>query len=98
MVARVAGAVLGLLAFSITVFAGLWVHNPIDTTLSRALWALCIFCAIGLVLGTATQASINEQMRARRAQRLDEPASPEGDTVAAEGVEGEEPAVESASG
>ena len=98
MVARVAGAVLGLLAFSITVFAGLWVNNPIDTTLSRALWALCIFCAIGLVLGAATQASINEQMRARREHLLDEPASPEGDTAAVERAEGDEPAVEAASG
>ncbi|MCH7720646.1 MAG: hypothetical protein IH988_06600 [Planctomycetes bacterium] len=90
MVARVAGALLGLLAFSITVFTGLWVNNPIDTTLSRALWALCIFCGIGLVLGTAAQASINEQIRARRSQRLDEPASPEGDTVAAESAQGDE--------
>ncbi len=98
MVARVAGAVLGLLAFSITVFSGLWVHNPIETTLSRALWALCIFCAIGLILGTAAQASINEQIRTRRSERLDEAASPEEDAAAAERAEGDDSAVEAVSG
>ncbi len=98
MVARIAGALLGLLAFSITVFAGLWVNNPIATTLSRALWALCLFCVIGLVLGTAAQASVNEQMRVRRGKRLDKPASGEVDKVAAESAGGDELAVDTVKG
>ena len=65
MVARVLGASLGLLAFTITIIAGLWVQNPVTVTLSRSILALFLFCVIGLVLGGAAQLIINEHERER---------------------------------
>ena len=65
MVARVLGASLGLLAFTITIIAGLWVQNPVTVTLSRSILALFLFCVIGLVLGGAAQLVINEHERKR---------------------------------
>ncbi len=60
MVARYVGAGLGLLAFFITIISGLYVQNPPEITLSRSLLALFVFCAIGMVLGSAAQMVINE--------------------------------------
>ena len=51
MVARFAGASLGLLAFATTAVAGLYVGNPPTVTLSRSILALFAFCLIGLLLG-----------------------------------------------
>ena len=61
MITRSCGAFLGLLAFSITLAAGLVVGNPPTVTLSRSLFALFIFFGLGLVLGAAAQAVIREQ-------------------------------------
>jgi hypothetical protein len=60
VVARFAGAALGLLAFTITVVAGLLAQNPVGVTLSRSLLALLLFCLLGLALGSAAQAVITE--------------------------------------
>ena len=68
MIARFAGAMLGLLAFTITVFAGLWVHNPVSVTLSRSILALFIFCVIGLVLGGAAQLVVTEHEKKRESE------------------------------
>ena len=65
MIARFSGATLGLLAFSVAVFGGLWVGNPATEILSRAIWSLVSFCALGLVLGAAAQAVVNEYARKR---------------------------------
>ena len=65
MIARFAGAGLGLLAFAITAIAGVWVHNPVTVTLSRSILALLVFCAIGLTLGTAAQLVIREHEKQR---------------------------------
>ncbi len=68
MVARFAGASLGLLAFTITVTAGLLVQNPVHVTLSRSIFALLVFCLIGLVLGTVAQLVVAEFERGREAE------------------------------
>lgn len=68
MVARYAGASLGLLAFSITVFAGLAVNNPLLVTLSRGILALFLFCLIGLIVGTAAERVVREHERSREAE------------------------------
>lgn len=68
MIARFAGAVLGLLAFTITVFAGLYVHNPVSVTLSRSILALITFCVIGLVLGGAAQLVVAEHENERESE------------------------------
>ncbi len=60
VVARYAGAALGLLAFTITIITGLLAQNPVSVTLSRSLLALLLFCLLGLALGTAANMVITE--------------------------------------
>ncbi|UCE60319.1 MAG: hypothetical protein JSU63_00945 [Phycisphaerales bacterium] len=67
MVARFAGASLGLLAFSITAFAGLYVQNPIAVTLARSILALFVFFFIGLALGGAAELVVREYEKGREA-------------------------------
>ncbi len=71
MVARYAGASLGLLAFTIVLIAGLFTQNPVNVTLSRGVLALFIFCLIGLVLGTAAQKVISEHEQKRESEIRD---------------------------
>lgn len=71
MVARFAGASLGLLAFTIAVVCGLIVRNPVTVTLSRGILALVVFCIIGMVLGAVAQMVIAEHEK-RRLSRIDE--------------------------
>ncbi len=68
MVARLAGASLGLLAFAITLVAGLLVGNPVTVTLSRGILALFMFFLIGLALGTVAQMVIKDHVRRREAE------------------------------
>ncbi|MGI0149375.1 MAG: hypothetical protein ACREDF_07585 [Thermoplasmata archaeon] len=65
MIARYTGASLGLLAFAVTSVAGLVTGNPVTVTLSRSLFALFVFCLIGLVLGGAAQLVVTEYERNR---------------------------------
>ena len=65
MVARYAGATLGLLAFAIAVAAGLFTQNPVTVILSRSILALLIFCVIGLVLGGAVELVVSEHEKKR---------------------------------
>ena len=65
MVARYAGASLGLLAFTIVVTAGLIARNPVTVTLSRSIFALFLFCFIGLVLGQIAQMVVAEHEQKR---------------------------------
>ena len=65
MVSRYTGACLGLLAFAIAVVAGLLARNPPMLVLSRAVWALVVFCVIGLLLGTTAQAVLSDHRRRR---------------------------------
>lgn len=68
MVARYAGASLGLLAFTIAVFGGLVARNPFTVVLSRGILALFVFCFIGLVLGHFAQRVVAEHARTREAE------------------------------
>jgi hypothetical protein len=70
MVPRFAGASLGLLAFSITIAAGLWVGNPVEVILSRSIFALFAFCLIGFLLGGAAQLVIAEFEKDRESEIL----------------------------
>ena len=65
MVIRYLGACLGLLAFAIVVIAGIAIGNPPMLTLSRAVWALAVFCLLGLLVGACAQAIVNEHNRQR---------------------------------
>jgi len=68
MVARLAGASLGLLAFSVTIAAGLYANNPPMVTLSRSIFALITFCILGFFFGLAAQSVIAEYQRSQRAK------------------------------
>src|SRR3990172_10396916 len=68
MVARYAGAGLGLLAFTIVVTAGLIARNPVTVTLSRSIFALFLFCLIGLVLGRIAQLVVAEHEHKRETE------------------------------
>lgn len=65
MIARFAGGMLGLLAFGASAVIGLAVGNPPLVVATRALWALAIFCIVGLAVGAAAQAVINEYIAAQ---------------------------------
>jgi hypothetical protein len=71
MVARYAGASLGLFAFTVAIVAGLYVRNPVTVTLSRGIFALFLFCALGLVLGAAAQSVITEHEHKRESEILE---------------------------
>lgn len=60
MIARYTGASLGLLAFAIATISGLLVQNPVSVTLSRGIFALFVFCIIGMAMGYAAQMVITE--------------------------------------
>lgn len=68
MIARYAGASLGLLAFTIAVFGGLVARNPFTVVLSRGILALFVFCFIGLVLGHFAQRVVADHARTREAE------------------------------
>lgn len=68
MIARYSGACLGLLAFTVTVVAGLNVENPVTVILSRSILALIVFCVIGLVVGGAAQLVVAEHEKKRESE------------------------------
>lgn len=70
MVARFAGATLGLLAFTIAIIAGLLAQNPVGVILSRSLLALFLFCLLGLALGAAAQMVVAEHETGKQADIL----------------------------
>ncbi len=95
MVARLTGASLGFLAFTVTIVAGLAVGNPVSVTLSRSIFALFAFVILGMLLGGAAQLVIGEYGRKREAEileldRLDERADPQGGESAGGAIETKE--------
>lgn len=52
-----------MLAFSASIFAGLWGGNDMMTILTRAWWALMIFLVFGAIVGWIAQTVINEHLR-----------------------------------
>lgn len=80
MIGRHTGGILGMLAFSVSIVVGLSAGNPVGVILSRAVWALCVFCVIGLLVGGVAQYVINDYGK-RRYQEIT--TSPE-DEVPAE--------------
>lgn len=83
MIARYAGSVLGLFAFSVTVVAGLVVQNPIAITLERGVFALFLFCMLGFILGSVAQMVVREFERSREAEILQRYELPPVDTEVA---------------
>ncbi len=57
---RRAMAVLGLLAFTITILGGLAGGNRVEFILPRALWAMGLFCFLGWIIGWCAERVIAE--------------------------------------
>lgn len=81
MVARYAGASLGLLAFAVTVSAGLFAQNSVEVTLSRSILSLFVFFGIGTVLGMAAQRVITEHEDVRESAIRERYREKKADTV-----------------
>ncbi len=75
MIPRYLGAGLGFFAFAVSVLAGLYVGNPVTVVLSRSILALFLFLGIGVCLGLAAQAVVNEHARARLHEPVDAPGN-----------------------
>jgi uncharacterized protein (DUF58 family) len=68
MLARLAGSSLALLAFAVSISAGLIAGNAVTVVLSRSLLALFIFLLIGLILGAIAQRVVDDHREQRQAQ------------------------------
>ena len=74
---RRAMAVLGLLSFTITILGGLAGGNRVEFILSRALWAMGLFCLLGWIVGWCAERVVAEHRTKQREQILgpaEEPA------------------------
>jgi Ni/Fe-hydrogenase subunit HybB-like protein len=79
MMPRVAGACLGLLAFTIALVGGLVSQNPATVVLSRGILALFLFFFIGFALGAVAQRVVAEYERQRKEElNSREAADPQG--------------------
>jgi len=67
---RLCGAALGLLAFSVTILLGLAAGNPAEATLLRAVWAMLVFCVIGLSTGWVGQRVVDEHALLRHREKF----------------------------
>lgn len=83
MVARLTSVSLGLFAFAVSTFAGLYAQNPVTVTLYRSILALVLFAILGLAVGHAAQKVATEHLRAREAQVLQRYPDPSGISAAA---------------
>jgi uncharacterized membrane protein YraQ (UPF0718 family) len=57
--AKIIAAITGLCAFAIAVFTGLFVDNPADVILLRAIVALVVCGVIGFIVGSITTQQLN---------------------------------------
>lgn len=57
---RLCGAALGFLAFGVTVFLGLGSGLTPETILVRAIWAMILFCILGLLTGWVAYRILDE--------------------------------------
>ncbi len=86
---RVCGASLGLFAFAITVLLGLNAGNPVETILARGVWALFLFCSLGLATGWVAWRTIDEHTQSRHREMFPvEGASPGATAPAPDGESG----------
>ncbi|MBN1490654.1 MAG: hypothetical protein JXA69_12115 [Phycisphaerae bacterium] len=74
---RCCGACFGLLAFAVTILAGLYAGNPVTTTLSRSLWAMVAFLCLGSFLGYVALRVVDEHAVRRRNELFGDPDAEE---------------------
>lgn len=57
---RLCGASLGLFAFAVTILLGLAAGNPIEAIVYRGVWAMFVFCCLGLAAGWVAYRILDE--------------------------------------
>ena len=80
-------AVLGFLGFCITVLGGLVGGNSIEFIIPRALWAMCLFCFLGLIVGWSAEKVVREH-RSKQYREVfgpDDDEAPSDDSAGAQG-------------
>lgn len=71
---KVISAALGLSAFATATLVGLWVDNPPDTVLGRAVLSMILAQLVGMALGAAAERAVRDHIEAQ--QRGPESATP----------------------
>ena len=56
------GAALGLFAFAVTTVSGLVAGNPAEVILLRSIWAMVIFCMMGMTTGWVASRVLDEHV------------------------------------
>lgn len=78
MVVRIA-SVMSLLAFALSIVVGAFeANNPFGTTVERALTAMIVTLLIGLIVGAAFKAMLNENLSQESEKLKNPPGSPAG--------------------
>lgn len=76
--ARMYAGILGPLAMAVVICRGWFGSSGVESTLSQATISLVIFSAVGAVVGQIAQATVDESVRAKLEQQLNQSA---GNTV-----------------
>lgn len=71
---RAYAGILGPLAMAVVICRGVMGSGGVQSTLSLATIYLAIFSVVGALVGTIAQATIDESVRAKLQQQLDQPA------------------------
>ncbi len=80
-------AVLGFMGFCITVLGGVVGGNSMEFIIPRALWAMCLFCFLGLIVGWSAEKVVREH-RSKQYREVfgpDDDEAPSDDSAAAQG-------------
>jgi hypothetical protein len=71
---RAYAGILGPLAMAVVICRGVMGSGGVQSTLSLATIYLAIFSVVGALIGTIAQSTIDESVRAKLQQQLDQPA------------------------
>ena len=71
---RAYAGILGPLAMAVVICRGVIGSGGVQSTLSLATIYLAIFSVVGALIGTIAQSTIDESVRAKLQQQLDQPA------------------------
>ena len=70
-VGRTYAGILGLLAMAVVVVRGLLDRVDAESTLATAIISLAVFSAIGLLVGTIAESTVDEAVRQKLQQQID---------------------------
>jgi hypothetical protein len=62
---KVISAALGLCAFATATAVGLWVDNPADTVLGRAIVSMLLAQLVGMALGAVAERAVKDHIDAQ---------------------------------